>query len=144
MEIIVRPAEIADIEKILHYSEEYGLDCEDLNYEQFYIAEIQNEIAGFGRIKQYGEVCELASLGVLEKFRKNGIGKKIVAELINTAPFEDIRITTVIPEYFEQFGFVKDDNVPDALLLKSRRVCEKLNRSVKNPCFMHYKKKNCE
>jgi N-acetylglutamate synthase-like GNAT family acetyltransferase len=140
MEIFVRQAQESDIEKIKPYIDEYGLDNEDLDYRRFYIAIINNKLAGFGRLKQYDDVYELATIGVIKKFRRNGIGKKIIKELICVAPSKEIWLTTIIPEYFEQFGFVEDDNIPDEILLKCARVCGRLNKTTRNSRYMCYKK----
>jgi len=136
MEVFVRPALEFDIEKIMPYINEYGLDSENLDNEQFYIAEADGKLAGFGRVKSYGEVYELATLGVLENFRGNDIGRKIIEKLINIVPSKEIWITTIIPEYFERFGFIEDDNIPDEILLKCERLCGKLNRTTKNSHYM--------
>lgn len=140
MEIFVRPAEESDIEKIKPYIEEYSLDNEDLDHRQFFIAEIASELAGFGRIKQYGNIYELATLGVIEKFRKLGTGKKIVEILIQAAPCDELWLTTLIPVYFEKFGFVEDDDIPEEIFLKCQRVCGKLCKTTENSCYMRYKK----
>ena len=137
MDIFVIPAQDSDMEKIKLYLDEYGLDNENLDYRQFYIAGNQaKQLVGFGRIKQYDDIYEIASVGVIDQFRGYGIGKKIVEKLINIVPSEEIWITTVIPEYFEQFGFVEDDNIPDAILLKCQRICKKLNKTTKNSHYM--------
>ena len=161
MEVFIRQAKESDIEKIKPYIDEYGLDNEDLDYRQFYIAEIKTdyeqtsvlnkksfmttsnktiELAGFGRIKQYDKIYELATIGVIEIFRKKGIGQKIIEKLINIAPSKEIWITTLIPEYFEQFGFVEDNNIPDEILLKCQRVCGKMNKTTQNSRYMCLKK----
>jgi len=136
MEVFVRQALKSDLEKIKPYIEEYGLDDEDLDNRQLYIAEINCELAGFGRFKCYGKVYELATIGVLENYRGNGIGRKIVEKLMSAAPSKEIWITTIIPEYFEQFGFIEDDNIPDEILLKCERVCGKLNKTTRNSHYM--------
>lgn len=143
MDVFVRPALESDIEKIKPYIDEYGLDNENLDYKQFYVAEAvstQNNLAGFGRIKQYGEIYELASVGVVEEYRGNGIGKKIVEKLISAIPSNEVWITTIIPEFFEQFGFVEDENIPDEIILKCLRVCQKFHKTTRNSCYMCFRK----
>jgi len=136
MEVFVRPALESDMEKIKPYIEEYGLDGENLDNQQLYIAEVDCKLAGFGRFKCYGEVYELATLGVLENFRGNGVGRKIVEKLLYAVPSKEIWITTIIPEYFKQFGFIEDENIPDEILLKCERVCGKLNKTTRNSHYM--------
>jgi N-acetylglutamate synthase-like GNAT family acetyltransferase len=140
MEILLRPAQETDIEKIKYYITQFFLDEENLDYSQFYIAEFNGEIAGFCRIKCYGEVYEMATLGVIEKFRGAGIGKKLVQSLLTTAPSREIWITTIIPAFFEPLGFEKSDNPPVEILNKCERICKKLHKTTKNSCFMCYKK----
>lgn len=142
MEVFVRPAVESDIEKILPYIEQYCLDGENMDNTQFYIADIGCELAGFGRLKCYGEVYELATLGVLENYRGNGIGSKIVQKIIEAVPSNEIWITTIIPNYFKQFGFVEDDNIPDEIFLKCQRVCGKLNKTTQNSHYMCCRKEN--
>ena len=136
MEIIVRFALISEIEKIKPYIEEFWLDNEDLYYHKFYIAEINGEPAGFGRIKRYGSICELATLGVLEQYREKGVGKKLVNELIQSADCGKIWLTTVVPEYFKQFGFAESKDIPDEILMKARRVCNRMHRDINNSSYM--------
>lgn len=138
MKFIIRPARKNDLAQILYYAQEYGLDIENANYKQFYIAEIENNLVGFGRIKQYINLYELATIGVIEKYRKNGVGKKIIEKLLSLAPSEEIWITTLIPEYFKQFGFVEDKNIPDELFFKSQRLCRKLSKDTNASYYMRF------
>ena len=163
MEFFIRPTVESDMPVINHYINKYGLDNENLDYCQFLTAEVENELAGFGRIKQYcpnedlnknlkecelhkGGDChhiyELASIGVVKKFRKNHIGKKLILTLLYNCRAEEIWLTTIIPEYFKQFGFKEEDNIPDEILLKCGRVCEKLNKTTQNSHYMCLKKLN--
>ena len=141
MEILVRPAQEHDTEKILHYIREFFLDNENISYEQFLVAEIKNDFAGFGRIKQYDEVYEIASIGVLEKYRKHGVGRKIVEGLISIATAEELWITTRVPDFFAKIGFKEGDNCPDDVYLKCERVCGASRQSLNNVYYMCYRKK---
>ncbi len=142
MNISIRLSQELDIEKIKPYIEKFGLDGENIESSKFLIAEVNQELAGFGRFKVYGDIYEIATLGVLENFRGKGIGKKIIQKLIEKISAEKIWITTIIPQYFKQFGFIEDDNIPDEILLKCERVCGKLNKTTKCSHYMSYKKTN--
>lgn len=135
MKVSLRIAEQSDLEKIKPYIKKFFLDDEDLSPQQFFIAEVEQKLAGFGRIKNYEEVYELATLGVLENFRGCGIGKKIVQKLIQQFSSKEIWLTTLIPEFFQQFGFEENDNIPDEILLKCQRVCGKFNKTTR---YSHY------
>lgn len=64
------------------------MDDENLDYSQFIIAEKNEKVVGFSRIKPYDDCYELGSVFIFEEYRNSGIGKKIW-------------ITTDYVEYFE-------------------------------------------
>lgn len=138
--VTLRNGRIEDLEKILIYLIEFGLDRENIEAEQFLVAEVNGNMAGFGRIKQYKEIFELSSVGVIHEYRKNGIGKVIVEKLIENFPTNDVWITTKIPEYFAQFGFQEIETPPDELKCKTERICARVCGSIENSKFMLYKK----
>lgn len=140
MKININAADESDIEKIIPYIEEYQLDNENLVTHEFYIVKINDKIAGFGRFKQYDDIFEIASIGVLESYRGFGIGKKLLNKIISAIPSLEIWIATVIPEYFKQFGFTEDDNIPDAILFKSQRVCSRLYKTTEKIAYMKFTK----
>lgn len=136
IEIIIRKANNSDIEKILPYINKFKLDGENVSPEQFIVAEVDNKLAGFGRIKPYEHIHEIASIGVIENHRKLGIGTKIVKHIIEIFPENEIWLTTKIPDYFKQFGFVESINPPVEIEEKCCRVCA----SVSGSKFMFLKK----
>lgn len=96
-------------EKVKAGIEEMRLDNRGLDYRQFLITiNSNNEWMGFGRIREYKDCAEVCSVGVLEAFRKQGIGKSIVKKLIqlfrsnNEKP---IYVVTIIPDFFEKLNF---------------------------------------
>lgn len=138
---MLRRAVESDIEIIRPYVEHLNLDIFDMDYQKFYIYEHEGLIAGFGRYKNMGDYYELATIGVLEPFRRKGIGKKIVNQLLNTIPAKEIWLTTIIPEYFQKFGFKKiNDNIPIQLRLKTRNICRNFNKSENLSVYMKFKK----
>lgn len=133
---MLRKATQTDIEKIKPYIEEFKLDSEDLDYEKFYIFECNGVIAGFGRYKNYGTCYEIATIGVLKKYRTKGIGRIIINQLLKAIPSDEVWLTTVIPDYFREFGFKESKNIPDALLLKTQSICAKFKKSMEFSVFM--------
>jgi N-acetylglutamate synthase-like GNAT family acetyltransferase len=120
----IRPALSDDIPFIKECIERFRLDDEDLDYRQFIVAVEGSEIAGFGRIRPHKEIYELGSVGVVEGWRKQGIGKMIVEHLINIFPTDDVYITTDLVKYFESLGFSTIESGPKELIEKLQRVCK--------------------
>lgn len=137
---MIKKAKKNDIEEIKPYLEEFHLDSENLDDRFFYIYKKRDILKGFGRYKNYGSYCEIASIGVLKEFRNQGIGTKLVNKLLKIIPSKEIWLTTIIPEYFIKFGFEKDNDIPESLLIKTRNICLKYKKVEKNSVFMKYKK----
>jgi N-acetylglutamate synthase-like GNAT family acetyltransferase len=64
----------ADLPLIVECVRRFRLDDEDLAAEQFVVARERGRLVAFGRIKPYGRVWELGSVGVLEAERGRGLG----------------------------------------------------------------------
>jgi len=123
-DVLLRKANVADMQVIESYVEKFRLDNENLKSEQFIVAERNRSIIGFGRVKPYQYCFELGCVAVLEAYRKLSIGSVIVNRLIKDFPSDDIWITTDIPEYFQRFGFQVTTNAPQEILAKIKRVCQ--------------------
>ena len=82
--------------------------------EDFLIALNNDELVGFGRIRNRENCYELCSLGVIEPERLKGVGKQLVQSLIKKAK-QPLYLVCIIPEYFEPFGFVVVEQYPDAM-----------------------------
>jgi amino-acid N-acetyltransferase len=121
--ILLRPAKEEEIAIIRQLADEYLLDNEDLQAEQFTVAELDGKLVGFGRIKPYRDADELSTLAVLKPYRNQGIGRRIVEHLIARFPRDDIYLTTDIPDYFEKLGFRRASEGPPEIQEKIRRVC---------------------
>lgn len=89
--------------------EEMWLDDRHLNYKQFFVAiNSNNEVIGFGRIREYEDCAEVCSVGVFEKYRKKGVGKNIVSKLVKEfckKSEKPIYVVTIIPNFFEKLNF---------------------------------------
>lgn len=100
-----------EFEQICHFISEFELDDRELNQEQFVAAYRNNELVGFGRLRERGDCIELCSLGVVTPHRRKGIGKAIVQELIKRANAE-LFLVCIIPDFFAPFGFKETLNYP--------------------------------
>ncbi|OGI21010.1 MAG: hypothetical protein A2287_06215 [Candidatus Melainabacteria bacterium RIFOXYA12_FULL_32_12] len=138
--LILRKAQQSDIRKIAPYLAEFKLDTENVSAEQFVIAEINGNLAGFGRIKPYENIYELSSIGVVPEYRKKGVGESLIKHLIETCPANEVWISTKIVEYFRKIGFEEVDNVPEEIKQKTLRVCRNFYESVTDSYYMVFKK----
>lgn len=102
------------MEEVASYISEYELDDRSLKKEEFTIARREGKIVGFGRLRKHADCLELCSLGVVTPFRRQGIGKAIVKEIIRRAGGR-LYLVCIIPEYFEPMGFKVTGNYPAAI-----------------------------
>jgi N-acetylglutamate synthase-like GNAT family acetyltransferase len=133
----VRDAKNRDEVWLLDRIEEMALDDAAFRSRDYVIAvdEETNERAGFGRIRIHktdeGEYCELTGIGVLEPWRRQGVGAHVVERLVETAGdegFETVYALTDHPSYLAQFGF--DPVETDALPPKIRERLETKRETV--------------
>ncbi|RRJ32662.1 GNAT family N-acetyltransferase [Halocatena pleomorpha] len=141
----VRDAKNRDEVWLLDHIEEMELDETTFRSRDYVIAidEQTNEKAGFGRIRLHktgaeterspsgqgegGEICELTSIGVLDHWRRQGVGAHVVERLVETATdqgYETVYSLTDEPRYLAQFGFeaIETDELPTVL---QHRLSEK-------------------
>lgn len=109
--LIIREAKIGDREKILRILKKLDLYYPALELESFFVAEKGGEIVGVVQFIEYKDYYFLSSLGVVEKAQKRGIASALVKQVIQNAG-KDIYLYTVIPEFFEKFGFKKTHPLP--------------------------------
>ncbi len=118
---------IEEFEQVCSLAKEYKLDCENLQLNQFIIARINKQMIGFVRLKEYPDYVELSTLGVLSKFRYQGIGQFLTKQLIRMRHTEKIYIITSIPKYFIKFGFKQTCDIPRYLASKRENCKTKCN-----------------
>lgn len=123
--IVVQPCDDIAFDKVKQSVREMCLDDREMKHYQFLVAKKDEEILGFGRLREYDDSVELCSLGVIQKYRGQGIGKKIVLALIDIfyqkMDFnrKNLYVVTIIPEYFSKFGFrMVEDNCPLSIMKK--------------------------
>ncbi|MFQ3295294.1 MAG: N-acetylglutamate synthase-like GNAT family acetyltransferase [Halobacteriales archaeon] len=132
----VRDAKNREEVWLLDHIEAMGLDETAFRSRDYVIAidEVENEKAGFGRIRIHkGEgkpVCELTSIGVLKGWRDQGVGAHVVERLIDHAAdqgFDRVYSLTDEPAYLAQFGFesVAEEDLPEPL--QSRLATKRAN-----------------
>lgn len=93
-----------EFQQICNFICEFELDNRALQQQEFTAAFRENQLVGFGRLREHSDCIELCSLGVVTKYRRQGIGKSISAELIKRSK-GNIHLVCIIPEFFTPFGF---------------------------------------
>jgi len=129
-DVHLEAAASADLPLIAECVRRFRLDDEDLAAEQFVVARERGRLVAFGRIKPYGRVWELGSVGVLEAERGRGLGALVVRELVRRFPARQVYITTDLPAYFARFGFRTIDDPPPEIAAKIGRVCASVRTGV--------------
>ena len=129
-DVRLEPASAVDLAAIVECVRRFRLDDEDMAAEQFIVARKRGRLVAFGRIKPYGRVWELGSVGVLEAERGRGLGALVVRELVRRFPARQVYITTDLPAYFARFGFRRIDDPPPEIAAKIGPVCTRLRSGV--------------
>ncbi len=119
MNLTLRNPSNKEFEQICLHIREYELDNRDLQQQQFTVAIRENKLVGFGRLRTHPDCMELCSLGVVTDYRKQGIGKAIVQELIKKA-IHSIYLVCIIPDFFKPFGFRETEKYPASILDKKK------------------------
>jgi len=110
----VRDARNRDEAWLLDHIEAMGLDETAFRSRDYVIAvdEESNARAGFGRIRVHSTdeegVCELTSIGVLDGWRRQGVGAHVIERLVDGAEAEGFGVVYALTsehDYLSQFGF---------------------------------------
>lgn len=116
----------ADMPFIREAAERMVLDTGNLSADQFITVRRDGKIIGFGRIRPYNETYELATVGVVEEHRNNGLGEAIARELIRRFPQDEVYVVTDLVKYWERLGFLRTDVLPRELAQKREEACATL------------------
>ena len=114
MSLQLRTPSNKEFKQICDYIQEFELDNRGLKGQEFTAAFRDEELVGFGRLRKHSDSTELCSLGVISNYRRKGIGKSIVKELIKRAE-ESIYLVCIIPEFFRPFGFQVVSTFPSSI-----------------------------
>jgi N-acetylglutamate synthase-like GNAT family acetyltransferase len=106
--LTLRPAVQADEKNIKALIHEVGINPMDLHWEHFVVVVTpENELAGCGQIKTHRDGSpELASIAVQEKFRGQGIARRVIEHLSASHP-ATLYLTCLsdLEPFYEKFGF---------------------------------------
>jgi len=113
-------ADLCAVESLLSASD-LPLDGVRDNFSSFIVAEDEGKIAGAIGLEEFGSTALLRSAVVSAEHRGNGIGRRLVEQLLDHAQDAGIDeiylLTTTAEKYFPRFGFARTTRaaVPDAL-----------------------------
>ena len=123
-EITISPARAEDLEAIKALLVESGLPTEgvDDHWKTFLVARDGDAIVACGGAEAYQFAALIRSVAVMPGHRSNGIGRKIVRQLLDRLASRGLRefylLTTTAEEYFKKRGFktIDRDEVHPQLL----------------------------
>jgi amino-acid N-acetyltransferase len=143
-EILIRKAEKKDLISIQKLLSTYFLDMEDLEPEDFVLAEREGKVIGCAALvrSSYGEksFLELHSIAVHPNFRGKDLGTRLMEYLINTLegqnkfdnPVYELYVRTTAPVFFEKLGFVRLQDAEKLLLWEDCKNCEHFEKCTQH------------
>jgi len=114
----IRKAKKPDFSNVIRLAQKYDLDYTSLEADDFWVAEEGKTILGIVGLKKHKDCLELCSLGVDGIYRNRGIAKRLVLALLKKAK-ENVYLATIIPGFFEKFGFEKASSIPVSMIKRS-------------------------
>ena len=112
--------DLPSVEQLLSASD-LPLDGVRESFSSFIVAEEAGEIAGAIGLEEFGSAALLRSAVVSSEHRGNGVGSRLVQQLLEQADAAGIEevylLTTTAEKYFPRFGFNRTARsaVPDAV-----------------------------
>ncbi len=106
-----------DFDFIKQHIKLFDLDNRDLQFQQFVVAKLYDDIVGFGRIRKHEGCDEFCSLGIIEAYRNQGIAEALIFARIELST-QPIYLVCIIPEFFEPLGFTIVTEYPLEILDK--------------------------
>jgi len=145
--ITLRKARKADqrvIEKMIRHPSA-RLDCSEIAYKEFLVAEHRKTIIAFGRLHRHKEgTVELASLFVDVAHRGQGLGQLIAKKLLSTVKKGKVYLLTDPPleEYYTCIAFRTIQTAPKPIITKSRRCQKRFGKDTSSVFMMFETAKN--
>jgi len=126
-EITIVPASASDLAGIKALLTASGLPTEgvDEHWKTFIVARDGDALVGCGGAEAYQFAALIRSVAVEEKYRRSGLGRRLVRQLLDRLASRGLRefylLTTTAEEYFKKRGFkpIDRDEVHPQLLASS-------------------------
>ncbi len=110
-EIVIAPATAADVSTIKQILEKSQLPVAgvDDHWRTFLVARDGKNIVGCGGSETYKVAALIRSIAVLPEYRKRGLGRRLVRQLLDRLSARGLRefylLTTTAEDYFRKRGF---------------------------------------
>ena len=124
MDVHITPARESDLQSIKDLLRANNLPIEgvDDHWRTFILARDNGRVVACGGAETYQVAALIRSIAVLPEYRKHGVGRRIVRQLIDRLAARGVRefylLTTTAEEYFKKRGFktIDRDEVHPQLL----------------------------
>jgi amino-acid N-acetyltransferase len=129
-EILIRKARKSDLLAIQKLLSTYFLDMEELEPEDFILAEVDGKITGCAALikseSQGKSFLEIHSIAVHPNFRGKGIGTRLIKHLLTTIADSacNLYVRTNAPAFFERLNFAKMEDSEKLFLWEDCKNCE--------------------
>lgn len=93
----------------------------------FWVAEKENEIVGFVKVRKSPYINELRALYILQNYQVKGIGTRLLNKGLEIFRSGKVYLKVAIfnshaIKFYEKFGFVKSDRAPDFNLPSGNKI----------------------
>jgi N-acetylglutamate synthase-like GNAT family acetyltransferase len=124
----IRKAGPEDRGRIAAFVHRHGMDYAGMEQDEFLLAEDGVRLAGVVALRRHPDCLELCALCVEHADRKMGFGRLLVEGLVRTAGGA-VYLATVIPAFFEKYGFARTLEVPRGMK-KDAAWCEGCDKAL--------------
>ncbi|NQT29523.1 MAG: GNAT family N-acetyltransferase [Candidatus Saganbacteria bacterium] len=108
----IRKATDKDYPEVLEILEKLDLYYSTLEPEDFFVAEKEDKIVGCVQLQKHKDFLFLGSLATIEEERNSGVARALLKSLTK-GDSPPIYLYTIIPEFFEKFGFKASSSHPN-------------------------------
>lgn len=121
--LLVRPSTPLDYPVIQSLLYELELDYPTQDLAQFWVAIVENKIIGIVYLQFFNHFIYFSSFGIALSKQKNGFAKQFLNEILFKMN-KPVYIYTIIPSFFEKFGFKLIDQVPEGIPDRANHRCD--------------------
>ena len=120
--MLIRKAAETDHPQIIKILKALDLYYSALVIKDFWVTEDNGKIVGTAQLEEFPSFLFLGSVGVASDRQKQGVAKTLLEAILKDHK-KDVYLYTIIPEFFEKFGFEITTTLP-TLPGKERYECE--------------------
>ncbi len=102
--LIIRKTMNSDREAVFKILRELDLEYPALTLNSFWVAELDGAVVAVARLEEFEEFCFLSALGTTIGKQGQGIAANLLEAMLKHCK-KDVYLYTIIPAFFEKFGF---------------------------------------